>query len=568
MSTADRPNGRADERRRQGGTPDVADEAWTDEDQAPRVEDFGDHIPGSRKEIAGHLAAEELATDPRSTISLSKAWPRPDWLALEAARRNDPDHDYGDPKALAWARALRELLRTRPGRRIEYRAATGRVPKETSPLRLGLDVLAGKTTPEVAFQHLDQVDRNEGVNTRRRAWMYARVGHGIDLSNYRWLVSKNRYVIYSLRSMEVESGPCETREDALDKLIESLSFRLAKRTTTGGRPVKTTRFSIRGVKDKDEAGIYHHAGGRWQLIRNYENTKTAEEALRTGEDELEAWCERWRRIPRERRDENRPRTPEGADGTADPDDFTRRFGLRGVQFGNWVNNQRRRADLVNATQGLADLAGALGWPLRWLSLDGSLALAFGARGQGGNNRVKAHYELAQRCIAISRPAGAGSLAHEWFHALDHFAAQVVEGEPGDFATGGLTRSLETEGLTADAVAFFGALRIYGDDLTRGTLMKRSTMLDRRRSRSKRYWSTCIEMAARAFEAWVKARLEEQEVVNDYLVNFKSPDEWNEEAEPGMQMGYPYPEPGELPEIDGHLTAIAAAGRKLFTHDAA
>ena len=80
-----------------------------------------------------------------------------------------------------------------------------------------------------------------------------------------------------------------------------------------------------------------------------------------------------------------PRThPEaaGAAGTDPPEQFTRRFAFRGVQFGNWVSAARRRTDLTDASEGLEDPAAVLGWPARTLSLGGALGLAFGARGRG------------------------------------------------------------------------------------------------------------------------------------------------------------------------------------------
>ena len=48
-----------------------------------------------------------------------------------------------------------------------------------------------------------------------------------------------------------------------------------------------------------------------------------------------------------------------------------------------------------------------------------LALAFGARGQGLSGAV-AHYERNYGVINLTKMQGAGALAHEWFHAADHY----------------------------------------------------------------------------------------------------------------------------------------------------
>ena len=50
-------------------------------------------------------------------------------------------------------------------------------------------------------------------------------------------------------------------------------------------------------------------------------------------------------------------------------------------------------------------------------IDGTLAIAFGARGSG--NAV-AHYEPLRKVINLTKLRGAGSLAHEWWHSFDDY----------------------------------------------------------------------------------------------------------------------------------------------------
>lgn len=101
------------------------------------------------------------------------------------------------------------------------------------------------------------------------------------------------------------------------------------------------------------------------------------------------------------------------------DDFKKAFGLRGVEFGNWNNQGERQALMNDAWDGLMDLADVLGLPPKALGMNGELALAFGARGHGLQG-ARAHYELERVVINLTKEKGAGSLAHEWFHALDHY----------------------------------------------------------------------------------------------------------------------------------------------------
>ena len=108
---------------------------------------------------------------------------------------------------------------------------------------------------------------------------------------------------------------------------------------------------------------------------------------------------------------------QGRDATAQM--FQADFGFKGVQFGNW-NNQDERQELMNAAyEALHDLADVLGLPPKIISLNGNLSLAFGARGHGLSG-ARAHYEPAYTIINLTKMKGAGSLAHEWLHALDHY----------------------------------------------------------------------------------------------------------------------------------------------------
>lgn len=102
--------------------------------------------------------------------------------------------------------------------------------------------------------------------------------------------------------------------------------------------------------------------------------------------------------------------------------FGETFGFRGVEFGKWNSQDERQEVMNHAYDGLLDLADVLGVQPKALSLSGDLALAFGARGQGLAG-AKAHYERDYGVINLTKMTGAGSLAHEWFHAADHYFAR-------------------------------------------------------------------------------------------------------------------------------------------------
>jgi hypothetical protein len=111
-------------------------------------------------------------------------------------------------------------------------------------------------------------------------------------------------------------------------------------------------------------------------------------------------------------------------GNVTPKMFQDVFGFRGGQFGNWVTDHEGQQSLNHAFEALLDLADVLNVPPKAISLNGDLAIAFGARGHGGFNSAAAHYEPSWMVINLTKIHGAGALAHEWMHALDHYLARL------------------------------------------------------------------------------------------------------------------------------------------------
>lgn len=93
------------------------------------------------------------------------------------------------------------------------------------------------------------------------------------------------------------------------------------------------------------------------------------------------------------------------------------FGFRGGEFGNWMNQNDRQASLNMGFEALKDLASALQISDKDIAFQGTLAIAFGARGKGN---AAAHYEPLRKVINLTKMHGAGALAHEWWHGLDDY----------------------------------------------------------------------------------------------------------------------------------------------------
>lgn len=120
----------------------------------------------------------------------------------------------------------------------------------------------------------------------------------------------------------------------------------------------------------------------------------------------------------------------GEQKTYTPEMLMDEFGFRGVEYGNWMDE----ASSAHHTQMLGlsfqDMANVLGIPVEQVSFNRRLAIAFGARG-GGN--ALAHYEPNRKVINLTKFKGGGSLAHEWFHFLDNVTRMAATGGSVQFS---------------------------------------------------------------------------------------------------------------------------------------
>lgn len=140
--------------------------------------------------------------------------------------------------------------------------------------------------------------------------------------------------------------------------------------------------------------------------------------------------ETWTRAVTDIRREGGPR----AVGPFTAEKLRQKFNLRGVEFGNWVDDRHAGRHIEYAHKALLDLADVLGLDPRQVTHGGRLGLAFGARGHG---KHAAHYEPNRTVINLTNTVGAGSLAHEWGHFLDH---QLSGGSDAPVFEGGRARA--------------------------------------------------------------------------------------------------------------------------------
>jgi len=513
---------------------------------AAPIEDFGEKIEGARKDYASKMAAAKEKDV--AAVPLSESWPEPDYQKLLDSGANSD--------AVAFAHAARDEVPPKPrkGWKLSGWARQVEALRNFTESVIDGDIDVADVREHARKDQFKAVDRN----VFNRADLYAAVGHAKSLKGLRF--ANVHYTMYEGKTGSFDKWQIEriaktndfgnmprrlvsadTKEQAIAqfrKLHESLGAK-------GAEP-KSTRFDIYTSRhDRNDVFIGKKIGKDVVRIKEgFSSVKEAREYLSTQKDALERILAKMKHIPNHRKESNAPRV--GKDhrngGDVTPEAFSETFGFRGVQFGNYVEQGRRQQDLNEAYDGLMDLAGILNIPAKAISLNGELGLAFGARGKGGKTAPKAHYEPNQIVINLTKKDGAGSLAHEWFHALDNYFARERGGKSADrFATRG-----EPDKATRPEV--IDAFRNIRQTVSRIRLRERSRKLDR--MRTKAYWSTDVEMTARAFESYVIEKLKDQGGSNEYLANIVSEDYWKASEALGLQDGdsYPYPEAAEIPEI--------------------
>ena len=110
--------------------------------------------------------------------------------------------------------------------------------------------------------------------------------------------------------------------------------------------------------------------------------------------------------------------------TVTTDALQKTFNFRGGEFGNYETIKDRTKNIEFSYDAFCVLAETLNISVKDIPFNNRLAIAYGARGTGGKNAALAHYEPAKRVINLTKLKGAGSLAHEWMHALDHYLCNL------------------------------------------------------------------------------------------------------------------------------------------------
>jgi transposase-like protein len=508
-----------------------------------KIDDFGEKIGGAKKDLA-RTYIDTLSSVTQTDIAnkpLSEVFPRPNYnLLIEEGK-------ISQSQAITMNYLYDNLGKKPQGRRYKY----GINSWSEKVIALSNDFKAmiehGAMLDPNIFTTLG-IHNHEVPNSNYRA--YCGLMDGLDfprvdvrLNNYKPIIyTDGRYALVN-DYLQVASGKdiSEFVEEAkkISGIFPEKKAALLKthRERAQEKPIKIDVWHYRHSSERFIAA--GTKGNLTTLVEGFKNSEEAHTFLRENREELEQKFRNIKEIPFERREINDDRNGEDyRKGKAiTPQMFADTFGFRGVEFGNWVNQAERQMSLNEAYDALLDLAQVMGIEPKAISLGGELALAFGARGSG---KANAHYEPLKVVINLTKTRGSGSLAHEWWHAVDNYFAKKV-GNASYMSDS--KPSSENAGIRKEVSDAWKELnKKINDKIFTTNYAERSERIDK--FKSKKYWGTPREMSARAFEAHVVEELAKKGIKNDYLANIRELHQWKNEDVLDKNSTYPYPTKAE------------------------
>jgi len=522
------------------------------------LQDVGEKIGGAKKDLAQALS--EVTSEDIKSQPLSKVFPKPDFDKLISEKGISKDV----------AILLNYLYSKIPSKPRKPYQVSRWVDKVNEVIDIYRNILEEEGGSRFAERVIDGLRKSSTFQRDYNIYsaIINQLGFGFNpgtLEIKEFSRADDGKKTFSIVNGRFIVKDFDTLEDAVNGLGQIVDAKKDK--------PKETKFDIyQDTKTKEYFIGKKGATGVNRIAEGFKTLKEARDFLKTNQEQLQETWDALRDIPTERRKENRDR--KGIDWrkgkNVDAEEFRNTFGFRGVEFGNWVNNAERQAHVNEAYDALMDLASVLGISPKALSLNGELGFAFGARGSG---KFNAHYEAGKVVINLTKTRGAGSLAHEWWHALDNYFSRARNQKTG-FITERPRDLINRDGSRVEGVRkeMIDAFKSVMDAISGSKLKDRSEVLDK--TRSEAYWSTPIEMSARSFENYIIEKLGERNQQNDYLANFKETTEWINDTKGDIDAlkNYPYPLAEESPIVNEKFqqffeTIKEDESGKLFKDDA-
>ena len=387
----------------------------TEKSTVKKTEDFGEKIGGARKDEwrKRGLRADDIvdmnSRELEKHVKKENVWKRPNWVQAVA--------DGGDRGLLYAQNEIYKSLNTTPYMKGRYKATDVQIQENAKRYAeeiAEIQAMAEKATTAADFAKMGTT------------WLvekgYIEV-HAGDIRN--GITYTDKYysspALYGSAYINTLNHLAK-RFDGLSETALMEGFGVATEDKLPrGYEIRKTANSFYG--STYETGNYYIVKGRYIVARGF---STLEDAIKFGKEKFgtAATANATKKgkehyIPPQLTDVHRNGLDYRAGKGAKGEDFLTDFGIKGGEFGNWLSESDRTESLNYAYDAFCDLADAVGIKMTDISLNGTLSIGFGSRGQGLSGAV-AHYEPDRKVINLTKMKGAGSLAHEWWHAFEDY----------------------------------------------------------------------------------------------------------------------------------------------------
>lgn len=535
--------------KKQADTTNTQTKKKAEDPKAEKIEDVGEKIGGARKDIIHELTekARKADSDKSSILDSIRSMPVSKIFNFDYERLRK---DGVSNELITLLQVIREIIPSKPRSEYKLRRWTEQV---FELYYASLKLITLHDAEQRAFfdkiLEINQIDKiyqarmalggfDSGLNTGKATLeeLGENAGHYDKEGN--WVSLKGHWYV---KNAGKNGGIFPSRKEAEDALRT-----FAGENASPENSEKKTQFSV--YRRNVDGTAFITVKGKPSIIvaDGFKNSKEALDYLKTNYTDLDAKYRSMKEKTNIAFRENRPR--KGRDWrngkNISAEEFRETFGFRGVEFGNWTNQEDRQQALNNAFDAFMDLADAIGKSPRSLSLNGQLGIAFGARGGG---RAAAHYEPDKVVINLTKTQGAGSLAHEWWHAIDNYFARrrgqqhVYNSDRTGYKYNTEKKGAYSENERQELTDAFKELMNAIDNSSYG---KRSRAYASMKSS---YWSRPTELGARAFAIWIERKLSERGTVNDFLANNPTSTDWGNHDM--VTKYYPYPIEGDFDTLD-------------------
>jgi len=394
------------------------------------IEDAGEKIGGARKDQWAErgLSATDLdamsESEGAQLATKANVW-KPDYAAMAA--------EVGEPVTVAMVKVVYDALAAKP----KSNTPQGRRDYVTA-MQAVRTIYGAVKTPEEAKEAYRKLRQALGVEQATGDGTGFVRTKNADASRVLFSLYKGRSDPFVLGYNELARAR-KLVNAGFPGAVEPWTRRLVVRSI-GGDGITDAAVKVY-LRDAERLGTplteEQLRAGAWQVrdkaghVMAFAPSKAdAEAAAKAVYDGLKAGGEALKEPQRPHLDKlKREGVEQTIDRNVTASDFIEGFGFRGVEWGNWAAQDERQKIANLAYDALADLARILNVPRRALSLNGTMGMAFGARGGG---KFAAHYEPGKLVINLTKLRGAGSLAHEWAHAFDHYFGEL--GRPDAYQT--------------------------------------------------------------------------------------------------------------------------------------